>query len=141
MYLAKLSCLESTGCSPLRPSDVFPRCHSRNNREYYGREFRHHRPGHELKPDGDGDQYRHNHDKSFERPDMGKWVQHQRADLAPDSVGEGEFDLRDRLRSTNRNRSSGGFIVISDAGAPIRGTVSGTGWKAVTGVVPSTYLG
>jgi len=37
--------------------------------------------------------------------------------------------------------SSGGFIVISDAGAPIRGTVSGTGWKAVTGVVPSTYLG
>jgi hypothetical protein len=37
--------------------------------------------------------------------------------------------------------SSGGFIVISDAGAPIRGTLTGTGWKAVTGLVPSTYMG
>ncbi len=37
--------------------------------------------------------------------------------------------------------SSGGFIVISDAGAPIRGTISGTGWKAVTGAVGANYMG
>jgi hypothetical protein len=38
--------------------------------------------------------------------------------------------------------SSGGFIVISNATDPqVRGTLSGTGWKAVTGSVPSTFMG